>query len=101
MTVSDLSVWEGWGRLAAQENWFQMPVWVEKSVHPQCEQPSHTWAMLVGVQREREALFSGERLPREVMGFPTATMDQAVLYLDRLSQHFAQNLAWGTYSDEW
>ena len=99
--VSNVDVWIGWGVVGAKENMKQMPAWVAQSVHKECARPDHTWAMLVGVCREREALFSGERLPREVMGFPSATMDQATLYLERQAERLAQGLAWGDWSDKW
>lgn len=102
MKVSDPNLYEGWARLVAQEHSKGlMPAWVAKSIHPDCERPTHVWAMLVGIQRERQALFDGERMPREVMGFPTATMDQAIGYLERQAQNFAAALAWGSSSDEW
>jgi hypothetical protein len=103
MTVSSTEVFEGWARLCATENnnLKEMPSWVSQAIHPDCERPTHTWAMLVGIQRERKALFCGERLPREVLGFPTASMDAAILYLERQSNFFAAALAWGSYDDEW
>lgn len=101
MKTSNVEVWLGWSIVSAAENVRVMPEWVAKAVHPDCERPTHTWAMLVGVQKEREALFAGERLPREVLGHPTATMEASILYLERQAHFFAAALAWGDFADDW
>lgn len=101
MSVTDIEVWLGWGRLAARESWPKMPVWVEQAVSRGCEKPEHSWNMLVSISTEREALFTGERLPKEVLGISTSTIDQAALHLERQATHFAMSLAWGDYDDEW
>lgn len=101
MNIANLDIWTGWALCAASENMRQMPVWVAKAVHPDCDKPTHAWAMLVGLQRERIALRTGERLAKEVMGYPGATADQAEQYLDRQSMPWSMDLAWGSLGGDW
>lgn len=102
MRVRDPRIFEGWALQAAKENHNakHMPVFVAQAIHPDCEQPTHVWAMAIGIQRERLALRTGERLPREIVGVYSATMDAAEAYLDRQISVWVQDLAYGSW-DEW
>jgi hypothetical protein len=103
-TMSNRDVWAGWAQCVAEDfDGYHMPPYVAQACHPDCDQPSHAWAMLVGLQRERQALFSGERLPKEVVGITDATMEQAIQYLEHQMIWWADELAFGSYRDnkEW
>lgn len=102
MHVTNVDVWCGWALQCAKEGIVkQMPAWVAKSIHPDCENPTHVWAMAVGIQNERLALRSGERLAREVMGTPAATMDAAEAYLDSQLNAWVMDLAYGSFGEDW
>lgn len=101
MRVTNRDVWEGWALCAAEEKQKQMPPYVAQAVHPDCDNPTFAWAMLVGLQREREALFTGERLPKEVVGVSTADLNTAAQYLEHQMVFWTNELAFGSYREEW
>jgi hypothetical protein len=89
-------IWEGWAYCAAESGERQMPRYVAEAVHPDCDQPTYAWCMLVGLQRERMALRSGERLPREVVGQALASIEDAEKYIERQMYYWTCELAYGS-----
>ena len=102
MRLTDREVWAGWALCALDHPQSRcMPPYVAQAVHPDCDEPSFAWAMLVGLQRERQALLNGERLPKEVCGVSTATTDQAIQYLENQMIYWTNELAFGSYRMDW
>lgn len=94
---SEPGIWRGWAKLEAEKTSVAVPQYVEKYCHPDCtgSDVNKSWRMLLGLERELRALAFGERLPREIMGHPTASNEEAWSYLERQANHWAAILAWG------
>lgn len=101
MRCTDRDIWAGWAYCAVDSNTRYMPIYAARACHPDCDDPMFSWSMLVGLQRERQALLTGERLPKEVVGLSSASMDQAIQYLEQQMNFWTDELAFGSYRDDW